>query len=338
MRADADLIAQFELASTGGLFSCIAEELQAVEVRLQAGLDSRSYTMSEATQSVLASKGKRFRPAILLLAAKLCGYETGGRHIELATVAEYMHVATLIHDDIIDHAEERRGRPAAHVQWGTQASVLVGDFLYGRAIQRLVADGNLQILQTFSDATVRMSEGEVLELEQAGNLDLTEDEYLEILTFKTAALIAAACRAGALIAAAPAEQVEAMSSFGLQVGIGFQLVDDALDFIGYGERLGKPIGQDVRERKVTGPVLHVMRQGSPQVQQQLRACFAQEPVDEADCRAVLAMVAAHDGVAATLEQARQRLARAKACLEPFPDSPVKDALLSVTDFVRQRDW
>ncbi len=338
MRADADLMAQFELTSTAGSFSCIAEELQAVEARLQAGLDSQSYTMSEATQSVLASKGKRFRPAILLLAAKLCGYETGGRHIELATVAEYMHVATLIHDDIIDHAEERRGQPAAHVQWGTQTSVLMGDFLYGRAIQRLVADGNLQILEAFSDATVRMSEGEVLELEQAGNLDLTEAEYLEILTFKTAALIAAACRTGALIASAPIEQVEAMSAFGLQVGIGFQLVDDALDFIGHGERLGKPIGQDVRERKVTGPVLHVMRHGTTQAQQQLRACFAQASMDEADCREVLAIVAAHDGVAATLEQARQRLVQAKACLEPFADSPVKQALLSVTDFVRQRDW
>ena len=320
------------------LFSPIAKELQEVEERLKSGLESSSPLISEAVGYVLASGGKRIRPAVLLLSAKLCGFRGGSRNIDLASVAEYMHVATLIHDDIIDNADKRRGLPSANSKWGPQVSVLVGDFLYARAIQILVEDGDFQVLKAFADATVSMAEGEVLELQMARNLHLTYEDYLTIITCKTAALISAACRAGALIAKAGREQVEALAAFGLNLGIGFQLVDDALDFVGHRERLGKPVGNDFKEGKITFPVIHLLENGSEEVKRRVRELLAQEAFNEEDLFEVRRLVERHHGIPATMERAQGFLEKAKSSLWIFPDSPPKRSLFLMADFVRERDW
>jgi octaprenyl-diphosphate synthase len=320
------------------ILSPVVRELAEVEERLFQGIGGNVELISDITRYVLKSGGKRIRPALLLLSAKLCGYRGGFRNIALAVVAEYMHAATLIHDDIIDNADKRRGLPSANRTWGPQLSVLAGDFLYARSLQMLVADGDLAVMQAFADATVRMTEGEVREVQRAGDLDLTYEEYLEIIISKTAALISAACRSGALIAGASEGVVAALTTFGLNLGIGFQLVDDALDFVAKEDRLGKPVGNDFKEGKVTFPVLHVLRTGTEADRKRLRELASKASIGEAGLAEVKQMVERHRAVAATMEQVHAYLERAKEALAIFPDSAAKRSLVSMVDFVRDRDW
>lgn len=320
------------------ILSPVAPELALVEERLLQDISGDVELISEIIRYVLKSGGKRVRPALLLLSAKLCGYGSGSRNIDLAVVAEYMHAATLIHDDIIDRADKRRGLPSANSTWGSQISVLAGDFLYARSLQMLVIDGDLTVMRAFADATVRMIEGQVREVQNAGNLDLTYHEYLDIITSKTAALISVACRTGALIADKQPEEVAALTEFGLNVGIGFQLVDDALDFVAEEDRLGKPVGNDFKEGKVTFPVLHVMRAGSEADQGRIRELAAQESIGESDLAEVKAIVERYRAVPATMELVRTYLKNAKASLNIFPDSAAKRSLVLMVDFVGDRDW
>ena len=320
------------------ILSPVVQELAEVEERLFQGIGSHVELIAEITRYVLKSGGKRVRPTLLLLSAKLCGYRGGSRNIALATVAEYMHAATLIHDDIIDNADKRRGLPSANSLWGPQISVLAGDFLYARSLQILVADGDLAVMQAFADATVRMTEGEVREVQMAGNLDLTYDDYLEIIVSKTAALISAACRAGALIAKASEDRVAALTEFGLNLGIGFQLVDDALDFSAKEDRLGKPVGNDFKEGKVTFPMLHVLRTAPAPSRARIKELVTKETIGEADLAEVKEMVERHGAVAATMAHARTYLERSKELLGNFQDSAAKHSLVLLVDFVRDRDW
>lgn len=320
------------------ILSPVALELALVEERLLQDISGDVELISEIIRYVLKSGGKRVRPALLLLSAKLCGYGDGSRNIDLAVVAEYMHAATLIHDDIIDRADKRRGLPSANSTWGSQISVLAGDFLYARSLQMLVIDGDLAVMRAFADATVRMIEGQVREVQMAGNLDLTYNEYLDIITSKTAALISVACRTGALIAGRQADKVAALTEFGLNVGIGFQLVDDALDFVAEEYRLGKPVGNDFKEGKVTFPVLHVMRAGSEVDQDRIRELAAQEAIGESDLAEVKAIVERYGAVSATMDLVRTYLKKAKASLSSFPDSAAKRSLALMVDFVGDRDW
>ncbi|MBZ0168301.1 polyprenyl synthetase [Candidatus Methylomirabilis lanthanidiphila] len=320
------------------ILSPVAPELALVEERLLQDISGDVELISEIIRYVLKSGGKRVRPALLLLSAKLCGYGGGARNIDLAVVAEYMHAATLIHDDIIDRADKRRGLPSANSTWGSQISVLAGDFLYARSLQMLVIDGDLAVMRAFADATVRMIEGQVREAQMAGNLDLAYHEYLNIITSKTAALISVACRTGALIAGRPAEEVAALTEFGLNLGIGFQLVDDALDFVAEEDRLGKPVGNDFKEGKVTFPVLHVMRAGSEADQGRIRELAAQTTLGESDLAEVKAIVERYGAVSATMELVRTYLKKAKTSLGFFPDSAAKRSLVLMVDFVGDRDW
>lgn len=320
------------------ILSPVAVELTLVEERLLQEIGADVELISEIIRYVLKSGGKRVRPALLLLSAKLCGYSGGSRHIDLAVVAEYMHAATLIHDDIIDHADKRRGLPSANSTWGSEVSVLAGDFLYARSLQMLVIDGDLAVMRAFADATVRMIEGQVREVRMAGNLDLTDHEYLNIMTLKTAALISVACRTGALIAGRPATEVAALTEFGLNLGIGFQLVDDALDFVAEEYRLGKPVGNDFKEGKITFPVLHVMRTGSKVDQERIRELAAQETIGEPGLAEVKTIVQRYDAVSATMDLVRVYLQKAKASLSIFPDSAAKHSLVLMVDFIEERDW
>ena len=321
-----------------GLFSVIAAELTAVDDRLHEPVDQSGALLQAVATYALASGGKRIRPALLLLAARACGADQRDRPVTLAAVAEMMHAATLIHDDIVDHSAMRRGRPSANARWGADVSVLVGDFLYSRAIQILVADGDMRILQAFADATVCMTEGEVLQLQLLRDLKISEADYLRIVTGKTAALMSAAARVGALVGGAPIPTVEALAAFGLNLGIGFQLVDDALDYVAREERLGKPVGSDFREGKITYPVIHIMRTASLADRAVLEGLASRVEPDNGDLAALRGLVERYAAVPATMRLVDDYLAQARAQLAVVPDSPACHALQRLVDFVRERDW
>ena len=326
-----------ELAQEKGLFGLVAEELRTVEARLQAPVEGNGL-LSSVTRYALASGGKRIRPALVLLAARACGARESSRAVMLASVAEMMHAATLIHDDILDRAATRRGRPSTMAQWGAEVSVLVGDFLYSRAVQMLVADEDLRIMRAFADATVAMTEAEVLQLQHLWNLKMPEPDYLAIVGGKTAALMSASCRGGALVAAPPDNVLEALAGYGLHLGIGFQLVDDALDYVAREERLGKPVASDFREGKITYPILHVMAVASGADRAALAEMAGQRTIDEAGVALLRELVERYDAVPATMRLVDGSLERARACLAPVPDSPARETLLRLADFVRERDW
>ncbi len=320
------------------VFAPVAAKLEAVEALLRGDLEPRGDLIGTVGTYVLGSGGKRVRPALLLLCAGACGAPEGSRDVQLAAVAEWMHVATLMHDDIIDGADKRRGRPSANATWGANVSVLVGDYLYARSIQVLVDDGDPAILDTFAEATVRMAEAQVLEHELKGKLDLALDEYLRIIAGKTAALIAASCRAGALVAAAPPEAVAAITAFGRNLGIGFQLVDDALDYVAREERLGKPVGSDFRAGKITYPLIHCWREASEGDRRTLRVLAARPALDAAGVEEVRRMVERYGAVRATMEVVDGYLGRAKGLLAAVADTPARRSLEFMIDFVRERDW
>jgi octaprenyl-diphosphate synthase len=326
-----------ELAQEKGLFGLVAEELRTVEARLQAPVEGNGL-LSSVTRYALASGGKRIRPALVLLAARACGARESSRAVMLASVAEMMHAATLIHDDILDRAATRRGRPSTMAQWGAEVSVLVGDFLYSRAVQMLVADEDLRVMRAFADATVAMTEAEVLQLQHLWNLNMPEPAYFKIVGGKTAALMSASCRGGALVAGALDNVLEALAGYGLHLGIGFQLVDDALDYVAQEERLGKPVASDFREGKITYPILHVMAVASGADRADLAELASQKTIDEAGVALLRELVERYDAVPATMRLVDVSLERARACLAPVPDSPARETLLRLADFVRERDW
>jgi octaprenyl-diphosphate synthase len=255
----------------------------------------------------------------------------------LASVTEMMHAATLVHDDIVDHSDKRRGRPSATALWGSSVSVLAGDFLFSRAIQLLVADGDMRILQAFADATVAMVEGEVLQLQLLRDLKIGEVDYFRIVTGKTAALMSAAARAGAMVAAAPTVTAEAMAAFGLNLGIGFQLVDDALDYTAREERLGKPVGSDFREGKITYPLIHMMRTASAEDRLVVEDLARREHIGDEDLAQLRSLVERYEGVPATMRLVDEYLARARALLDVLQTSPACQSLHRLVDFIRERD-
>jgi octaprenyl-diphosphate synthase len=326
------------VATHNGLFTVISREMREVEDRLQAPIEESGALLSAVVRYALASGGKRIRPALLLLSAQACGADQQERGVTLASAAEMMHAASLLHDDIVDHAATRRGRPSAMARWGSDVSVLVGDFLYSRATQNLVADPDRRIMHAFADAVVAMTEAEVLQLQLLHDLKIDESEYLKIITGKTASLMSAACRAGALMAPAPETVVEALTAFGLNLGIGFQLVDDALDYVAREERLGKPVGSDFREGKVTYPVIHVMRRAAPEDRRNLERLAACENAGDDDLAALRELVERYEAVPATMGLVDEYLARARAELSCVPESPARHTLHRLVDFVRERDW
>ena len=326
------------VATHNGLFTVISREMQEVEDRLQAPVEESGALLSAVVQYALASGGKRIRPALLLLSAQACGADQRERGITLASAAEMMHAASLLHDDVVDHAATRRGRPSAMARWGSDVSVLVGDFLYSRATQDLIADPDRRIMRAFSDAVVAMTEAEILQLQLLHDLKIDEADYLKIITGKTASLMSAACRAGALTANAPNSMVEALAAFGLNLGIGFQLVDDALDYVAREERLGKPVGSDFREGKVTYPVIHVVRRAGHADRLTLERLAACETPGDDDLAALRELVERYEAVPVTMGLVDEYLARARAELQWVPESPACHTLHRLVDFVRERDW
>ncbi len=289
----------------------------------------------ELAHHLIDSGGKRLRPMLTLAAAKLCDYGSN-KHIRVAAAVEFMHTATLLHDDVVDESALRRGKQTARMLWGNQASVLVGDFLLGQAFRMLVDVGSLPVLKILSNAAAVIAEGEVMQLAAANNTTTTEDEYLAIINAKTAALFSAAAEVGAAIASRPAPEQAALKSYGRNLGLAFQLVDDALDYSGDSASLGKAIGDDFREGKITLPVILSFRRGSDQEREFWKRTIVDGAIEAGDLDNAVSLMKQHKALEATLERARSYGAVARDALAIFPERPEKAAMSELIAFCVHR--
>jgi octaprenyl-diphosphate synthase len=309
------------------IMDLIGNELAQVEDEFKKHLKSQVPLISKIGEHLLSSGGKRFRPTILLLSAKLCGYE-GRRQIQAASIIEFIHTATLLHDDVVDDAELRRGNASANSIWGSQASVLVGDFLLSKSFFLMVGDGDLKILNTISKATIQMAEGEIQELMKASDLSVTEEEYLSIITNKTASLISATCQIGAILGGVDGKREQALANFGMNLGIAFQLMDDSLDYTSTEKKGGK----------ITLPLIHTLRSCSPSEREKVVGIVLSESADERSFLSVVDLINRYGGIEYTLEKAREYVAKAKGDLDCFDPSREKTALLTMANYVVERTW
>ncbi len=312
-----------------------AEDMGAVNRLILDKAVSDVELIPRLAQHLIDSGGKRMRPMLTIAAAKLCGY-TGDGHVPLAAAVEFMHTATLLHDDVVDESDFRRGKKAARLLWGNQASVLVGDFLLGQAFRMMVEVGSLQALKILSNAAAVIAEGEVMQLAAAKNTATTEDEYLAIINAKTAALFSAATEVGGAIANRPADEQAALKSYGKTLGIAFQLVDDALDYSGDSARLGKSVGDDFREGKITLPVILAFRRGSDEDRAFWRRTLGEGDIREGDFEHAMNLMRRHKAIEATFERARYYGSMAEDALAIFRNSQAKRALLGAVAFCVNR--
>ena len=319
------------------LFTLVEDDIKAVNQRIIDKMQSPVVLIPQLAGHIIAAGGKRLRPMLTLAAARLCGY-TGDRHIHLAACVEFIHTATLLHDDVVDESDLRRGQDSANAVWGNQASVLVGDFLFSRAFQLMVGDGSLKVLKILSDASAVIAEGEVLQLMTANDPQTTEEAYLEVIRSKTAVLFAAAARVGAVVADRPKVEEDALESFGVNLGITFQLIDDVLDYSAKQAELGKTIGDDFREGKVTLPVLLAWRRGSSEEREFWARTLEHQDFQDGDLDHALSLMKRHNTLTDSVERARHYAMIAKDALGVFPDSDVKSALLELVDFCVERAY
>ena len=289
----------------------------------------------EVTAHLVDAGGKRVRPMLTLAAARLCGYE-GDNHHKLAATVEFIHTATLLHDDVVDESAQRRGRPTANLLWDNKSSVLVGDYLFARSFQLMTATGSLRVLDILADAAATIAEGEVLQLTAAANLATTEDIYLKVVRGKTAALFAAAAEVGGVIANVPDTQVEALRAYGDALGIAFQIADDLLDYGGDTSATGKNLGDDFRERKLTLPVIKAVAKADDEERAFWKRTIEKGDQKDGDLDHALALIARHGTMEATREQALGWSATAKQSLSVLPEHPLRDMLSDLADYVVAR--
>lgn len=323
--------------SIDALQRLVGDDLQRVNQHILTNMQSPVALIPQLASHLIAAGGKRLRPMLTLAAANLCGY-TGTRHIGLSACVEFIHTATLLHDDVVDESELRRGQESANAVWGNQASVLVGDFLFSRAFQLMVADGSLQVLKILSDASAIIAEGEVLQLMTANDPQASEEAYLEVIRSKTATLFAAASRVGAVVSDRPKLQEEALESFGMNLGIAFQLIDDVLDYSAKQAQLGKTVGDDFREGKVTLPLILAWRRGSEEERDFWRRTIERLDQTNEDLETAIGLMTKHRSLNDTVERARHYAAIAKDSLGIFPDGDMKAAMLEVVDFCVERAY
>jgi len=318
-----------------GVFRYLKDDLRGVEKALVAHLKSPVPLIPVVGRHITLSGGKRFRPAVLLLSAEACGY-TGPRRTVMAVVTEYMHTATLLHDDVVDGGVVRRGRPAANVVFGNSVSILVGDFLFARASQLMTDDGDLDVLGIYARTLVSLSEGEVLQLMKSADQGITENEYLRVVFHKTASLIAAASETGAVLAGAGAPVRRRMFEFGKAVGIAFQLVDDILDYTGSERDLGKRPHQDLREGKITLPLIHALRTAGGADRAKARTILSGKALSERDVAFLARLVENNGGIGYAARRAKAYVGRGKRLLSGLPDTTARAALVSLSDYIVSR--
>ena len=317
------------------LFAQLDEDLQRIEEEINKNLQSSVPLIALVTRYIMRSGGKRLRPLLTVLAARLLNYQ-GNDHYGLSIVFEYLHAATLLHDDVVDNAELRRGRPSANTLWGNAAVVLVGDFLLATSFFLSVMSGNLNILRILSETTTSMAEGEVLQLINSDNLEISEEEYIEVIKRKTAILISAACQIGAILGQAEEEQEEAMRRFGLNLGIAFQLRDDFLDYAGSEEEFGKPVGKDLQEGKITLPLIHALQSSNDGDRQRLVELITSDRDYEQIFGKVKRAIRNYQGLDYTDKLANHHITEAKSALSIFPVSPTRQSLIEIAEYVVTR--
>ncbi|MGX6566940.1 octaprenyl diphosphate synthase [Cupriavidus necator] len=307
--------------------------MRAVDAVIRQRLSSEVPLIEQIGEYIIGAGGKRLRPVILLLTARAMGYD-GNRHHELAAVVEFIHTATLLHDDVVDESELRRGRDTANAVFGNAASVLVGDFLYSRAFQMMVDAGSMRIMEILSNATNVIAEGEVLQLLNMHDPDVTVERYLQVIRYKTAKLFEAAAQLGAVLAGADARMEEAAAEYGRRIGTAFQLIDDMLDYTASAEQMGKNAGDDLREGKPTLPLLHLLEHGTPEQRQLARDAIVRGGTEHFD--AVFAAIHASGALDVTFEAARREAEAAEQAARQFPPSELKETLIQLCAFSLQR--
>ena len=314
----------------------VGADLERVEAEIRRELDSPVALIQEMGGYIAGAGGKRLRPMLLVLAARLAGY-VGPRSVRLACVVEMLHTATLIHDDVVDQAPLRRGRPSANARWGDDASVLVGDHLYSKSFAMLVRDNDRAVMETLARSTVSMTEAEVFQLELKRSGITTEADYVRIITQKTASFMSACCRIGALLGGLPAVQIDALTRYGLDIGVAFQISDDSLDFVADQDRLGKAIGADLREGKRTLPLIAMLERATPTEAARVKSLLKRPGLDAEEVEEIRRYVVEHEGVEYALARAHEYARAAKADLEAFAPSEERETLALVADFVVDRD-
>jgi len=313
----------------------LASELAQVNALISDRMASKhAPRIPEVTAHLVEAGGKRLRPMLTLATARLCGY-TGPYHIHLAATVEFIHTATLLHDDVVDESGQRRGRPTANLLWDNKSSVLVGDYLFARSFQLMTETGSLQVLDILANASATIAEGEVLQLTAAQDLATTEDTYLQVVRGKTAALFAAACEVGGVIAEAPDAQVQALSIYGDAMGISFQIVDDLLDLTG-GDAIGKNIGDDFRERKLTLPMIKAIAKADDEERAFWGRTIEKGKQGEGDLDHALSLLDKHGVLTDTRQIALDWADKAKAALLVLPDDPIREMLADIADYVVAR--
>jgi octaprenyl-diphosphate synthase len=317
------------------VFQRYSDDLRRVEECMDIHLRSEIDLIPEIIQHLIGSGGKRFRPLLLLICADLCGYR-GRKCYTLSAVIEFIHTATLLHDDVIDEAQTRRGKVSANNVWGNAASVLVGDFLYSKAFKLMADQDNLAVIKLMSATTNVMSEGEVFQLVKCGDIDITEAEYLTIIEKKTSILMSAACASGAILGNATQKQIDALAGFGLRLGSAFQITDDTLDYTAREEEFGKNIGKDLEEGKMTLPLIHALKHCAPAEKVRIRNIIESKGADSNAVREIVMIIDRYDGIGAALNKAGTYIDEGKAALGIFSDSEAKTALFTVADFITER--
>jgi len=326
------------------IFAHYAPELKSVERELLAIFDSSAAVIPLIGRHVVGSGGKKMRPLFLLMSADLCGYQ-GKERALLGAIIEAIHTASLLHDDVIDGADIRRGKAAAHTVWGNQIVVLVGDYLYSNALRLAVAQKKQGVMEALSEATTRMTEGELLQLHKTGDPEISMEEYFRIISAKTGILISAACKIGAIIAGRSAEKEEALAEFGLKTGIAFQLADDILDYVARQKDLGKKLGKDLEEGKITMPLIHLLKVASASEKKEIIDIINQTSGKSGQITAarkklnlqrITALFTQYKAIEESFEIAKNLVGEAKSCLNVFPDSEHREAILTMADYTLQR--
>jgi octaprenyl-diphosphate synthase len=317
------------------IFKAAEADLETIEAALAENLKPHLELVREVAGHILFSGGKRLRPLLMVLSARACGY-IGDYDKTFSTALEYLHAATLLHDDLVDGAGLRRGKPAAHTQWGNSIAVLVGDFLLARALSVSAATGSIQIVRILADLTEQMSQGEVHQLMRKGDIRLGEDEYLEVIRRKTALLFEAACRVSAVLAEAPPEKESALARYGFNLGMAFQIADDLFDYTLETFQLGKEVGADLREGKMTMPIIHALRQVSGADRQWMLSVIQDPHFSAEDFRKLVERLDSCGAVRYTEQAAAKYISRAKEELVVFPPSETRETLLDIADYALHR--
>ncbi|MFY1708213.1 polyprenyl synthetase family protein [Tritonibacter scottomollicae] len=318
------------------LAATLAEELDAVNLLIRERMASKhAPRIPEVTAHLVEAGGKRLRPMLTLAAARMCGYE-GDHHLKLAATVEFIHTATLLHDDVVDESAQRRGRPTANLLWDNKSSVLVGDYLFARSFQLMVDTGSLRVLDILANASATIAEGEVLQMTAATDLGSTEDIYLQVVRGKTAALFSAATEVGGVIAGAPEPQVQALFDYGDALGIAFQIADDLLDYQGDAAKTGKNVGDDFRERKLTLPVIKAIAQATDEERAFWERTIAKGRQQDGDLEQALELMAKYATLEATRVDAVAWAEKAKTALTALPEHPIRTMLIDLADYVVSR--